>query len=75
MNIKLLEGANPLIKLLFSGFVVIVVFIITLLLGLLFALPLFGIEAFDFSQLEAQGEITNIAFMKYFQTLLITQLN
>jgi uncharacterized protein len=68
MGNGVLHGAGALAKLMFSAFIVIAVFLITLLAGVIFAVPLFDMGFMELlNNLSNIGDPENTRLLKYFQ--------
>lgn len=65
-----LSDAHPFSKLIFSLFIILATFLVTLLIGFLLAVPIFQINIVDLPNvLSNYNEPNNIRFLKYLQTL------
>ncbi|NOQ25266.1 MAG: CPBP family intramembrane metalloprotease [Bacteroidales bacterium] len=65
-----LSDVHPFSKLIFSLFIILATFLLTFLIGFLFAIPIFHINIADLPNVLANyTEPNNIRFLKYLQTL------
>ena len=69
MQQNILSNAGPFSRLIFSVFVILVSFFIFLIIGVLFALPFWGIDIINFQPLSDTTDLANIAKMKYLQSI------
>lgn len=69
MQQNILSNAGPFSKLIFSVFVILVSFFVFLIIGVLFALPFWGIDIINFQPLSDLSDLANIAKMKYLQSV------
>lgn len=69
------SNANPFTKLIFSLFIILVSFLLTFILGLIVAIPIFHIGFSDLSSMMSDyNNPDNIRFLKYLQTLQSIEL-
>jgi CAAX protease family protein len=66
---NILNNASPFSKLIFSIFIVLVSFFIFLFLGVLIALPFWGIEIINFQPISNALDFVSISKMKYLQSV------
>ena len=64
-----LSEAHPFSKFIFSIFIILVTFLITFIIGLLIAIPIFHINITDLTTITDINNPDNIQFLKYLQTL------
>jgi len=68
------QNSSPILKIVFSALTVIIVFFVFLFIGLLVAIPVFGLNLDNYSSFTNLSDPVNIDFLKYLQVIQSTGL-